>query len=194
MLIGAGSAFYVWVLTSTALPVGLHWWTLIIWLSASGLLAIVGALFLCAARRPNPLFDADSRWWQRSMHYLIAAGVPILVGLGVSVESAIRVAYRVDDGDYGVRFIQGNGVTLIWAPAGLGWQTGVRRNEIALYGLLPVGFDGKASGRNGQCNQQRSEGCASAADMQQCNVCRYLSDDGARSLWEAAARHCSHAN
>ncbi len=180
VLIGAGSAFYVWALTSTALRVGLRWWTVISWLPVSGLLAIVGALFLRAARRPDPLFDADSRWWRRSMRYLIAAGVPILVGLGVAVEPAARVARRVDDGDYGARLIQGNEVTLIWAPAGPGWQTGVRWNEIALYGLPPVGFDGKASGRNGQCDQQRSDGCASAADLQQYNVCRYLSDDGAR--------------
>lgn len=73
----------------------------------------------------------------------------------------------MDDGDYGARLIQGNGVTLVRAPVGPGWQCDITWNEIALCGLPSVGFDGKASGRNGRCTPAVSDRCASAADMQQ---------------------------
>ncbi len=180
IFIGAGFAFYAWALASTAARVGLNLWTVISWLPVSGLLAVVGAFFLRAARRSDPLFSADSHWWRRHLRYLIAIGAPLLIGLGTAAGPAMRMVRRVDDGNYGARLIQGNGVTLIWAPAGPGWQRDITWNEIALYGLPPVGFDGKAAGRNGQCTPAGSDGCASAADMQQFNVCRYLSDDGMR--------------
>lgn len=121
-LIGAGFAFYAWALASTAARVGLNLWTVISWLPVSGLLAVVRALFLRAARRSDPLFNADSRWWRRHLRYLIAIGAPLLVGLGTAAGPAMRMVRRVDDGNYGARLIQGNGVTLIWAPAGPGWQ------------------------------------------------------------------------
>jgi hypothetical protein len=40
--------------------------------------------------------------------------------VGLCVESAIRVAGRYDDGNYGARIIEGIGVKLLWAPEGLG--------------------------------------------------------------------------
>ncbi|MDP2885705.1 MAG: DUF6174 domain-containing protein [Ignavibacteria bacterium] len=39
--------------------------------------------------------------------------------VGFGVESAIRVAGRYDDGNYGARIIEGNGVKLLWVPEGL---------------------------------------------------------------------------
>jgi hypothetical protein len=32
-----------------------------------------------------------------------------------------RAIHRLDDGNYGMRRVEGNGVTLVWAPAGPGW-------------------------------------------------------------------------
>jgi hypothetical protein len=70
--------------------------------------------------RPKPLRRA----------YKIAIGLPILLYLGFSVEPAIRVAGRYDDGNREARLVEGNGVRLIWAPEGPGWpRRGVRWAE-----------------------------------------------------------------
>jgi hypothetical protein len=66
---------------------------------------------------PTPL-----RW-----AYRIAVGLPLLLYIGFSIEPAIRVAGRYDDGDREARLVEGNGVRLIWAPEGPGWPgSGVR--------------------------------------------------------------------
>lgn len=72
-------------------------------------LAATGVLYWLG--RPEP------KQWA----YRIAAGLPLLVLLGGSLEPAWRVANRLDDGITGIRTIQGNGVALQWAPAGPGW-------------------------------------------------------------------------
>lgn len=61
--------------------------------------------------RPSPL-----RW-----AYRIAVGLPLLLYIGFSIEPAIRVAGRYDDGNREARLVEGNGVRLIWAPEGPGW-------------------------------------------------------------------------
>jgi len=108
----------------------------------------------------------------------------------VSVQFAPLLVSRVDDGDRGVRLIKGNGITLIWAPAGPGWSPGYGSsqaagrllpganpswNDIAFYGVTPVGFCDKpgCEGRN-----------ATAADMKTTGLCRYLSADGLTPMSE----------
>jgi len=49
--------------------------------------------------------------------------VPLVVIVGFAVEPAIKVANRYDDGNYGARLVEGNGVRLCWAPEGPGWPT-----------------------------------------------------------------------
>ncbi|MGC8787001.1 MAG: DUF7670 domain-containing protein [Anaerolineae bacterium] len=181
LLIITGTGFYAWVMWSIARRFGLSLSAALSWLPVSGVLALVGCLFLLGARERQAMgAPPDARWWRRNLHYLLAVGVPLLLGLGVAVEPAVRVAQRVDDGDYGARLIAGNGVALLWAPQGPGWQSGVTWNEIALYGLPPVGFAGKAAGHAGQCDRDSSAGCAAAEEMQHYNVCLYLSADGSR--------------
>jgi len=75
-------------------------------------LAIMGALWWFG--RPNP-----KKW-----AYAVVVGIPLLVLVGFSVEPAIRVAGRYDDGNIGARIIEGNGVKLLWAPEGPGWPSG----------------------------------------------------------------------
>jgi hypothetical protein len=90
---------------------------------------------------------------------------------------------REDDGDRGARQIEGNGVSLVWAPAGPGWFRGldpnaeeqpfagpnVSWNDMALYGVNPVGLAPKPGweGRD-----------ATEAEMRSTGLCRYLSEDG----------------
>jgi hypothetical protein len=61
--------------------------------------------------RPRPLRIAVA----------IVVGLPVLTLLVCGAEPAWRVAGRIDDGDLGARLVEGNGVKLIWAPAGPGW-------------------------------------------------------------------------
>jgi hypothetical protein len=52
--------------------------------------------------------------------WLIVA-LPLFTAIVCGAGPAWRVAHRVDDGNYGMRRIAGNGVELTWAPEGPGW-------------------------------------------------------------------------
>jgi lipid-binding SYLF domain-containing protein len=65
-------------------------------------------------------------WWfgrprPKRAAYAAVGALPLLVALVSGAEPAWRVAGRVDDGDRGARIVEGNGVTLLWAPKGPGW-------------------------------------------------------------------------
>ncbi|MHC4828157.1 MAG: Lcl C-terminal domain-containing protein [Planctomycetota bacterium] len=65
-------------------------------------------------------------WWLGRPHpkrwaYYVVWGIPLLVAVVSSAEPAFRVAPRFDDGDRGMRLVEGNGVRLVWAPQGPGW-------------------------------------------------------------------------
>lgn len=57
----------------------------------------------------------------RKKALVITVGLPLLVMIILSIEPAIRVAGRIDDGIRDARLVEGNGVSFIWAPAGPGW-------------------------------------------------------------------------
>ncbi|MBI1760938.1 MAG: DUF1566 domain-containing protein [Acidobacteria bacterium] len=79
------------------------------------LLFIVTPLLLLALLywfgQPEP-----RQWAQR-----LVVGLPVLIALGCMVEPVWRISGRVNDGNFGARLVEGNGVKLIWAPAGPGW-------------------------------------------------------------------------
>jgi hypothetical protein len=58
--------------------------------------------------------------------YRIIILAPLVVALGCAIGPAIRVAGRMDDGQYGMRELRGNGVDLLWAPEGPGWPNDTR--------------------------------------------------------------------
>jgi hypothetical protein len=65
-------------------------------------------------------------WWGKpkplKLAYTIAIVLPLLVAIGCAIEPVWRVAHRLpDDGVRTERLVEGNGVTLIWAPEGPGW-------------------------------------------------------------------------
>jgi hypothetical protein len=87
----------------------LDWGIVLSWLPTTGLVVGVGALWWSG--RPRPLRLA----WQ------LALAAPILTVIAFGVEPAWRVLQRHDDGIRTARLVPGNGVALIWAPAGPGW-------------------------------------------------------------------------
>jgi hypothetical protein len=111
--------------------------------------------------------------------------LPALVFAGMSAVMLPVVLGRVDDGDRGARLIEGNEVSLVWAPEGPGWNWKQpwggypSWQAVALYGLPPIGLGDKPG-------YDRPEGGAADGDVQfateedmaRYNVCRYLGVDG----------------
>lgn len=58
---------------------------------------------------------------RRRFACFLVIGLPLLQIFGIGTFHAIRVAHRYDDGNFGARVIESNGVRLMWAPQGPGW-------------------------------------------------------------------------
>jgi len=74
-------------------------------------LVLLGVLYHSA--RPQP-----RRWAWRCLLWL-----PLITAVICGVYPGWRAMHRFDDGNYGMRLIEGNGVTLVWAPEGPGWPS-----------------------------------------------------------------------
>jgi hypothetical protein len=100
--------------------------------SLHGILALGAAWFLQGVTNPVtlllclPLIGLGALYWYghphpRKVALALALALPtlslVLSGLG----PAVRVSRRLDDGNIQARVVQGNGVTLVWAPEGPGW-------------------------------------------------------------------------
>lgn len=73
-----------------------------------------------------PLIGLGALYWYgrprpRKLAVTFAVGIPMLTLTLSGAPSVIRVSQRVDDGNLNARLVQGNGVTLTWAPDGPGW-------------------------------------------------------------------------
>jgi len=66
----------------------------------------------------------------KKLAYILITCVPLLIILIFGSINFVKVSQRVDDGDYGLRIIEGNGITLAVAPRGPGWpESGVSYYE-----------------------------------------------------------------
>ncbi|MBK7091044.1 MAG: hypothetical protein IPH59_04895 [bacterium] len=155
-------------------PIGL-----LITFCLSAALAIIGGMFWYdwkKSKNDESAPETHHNWFRRNLRWLIATGIPIGVALGATIGNAPILFMRQDDGIRTERLIEGNGVRLIWAPEGPGWAKGgegtgsnLAWNQIALYGLPPVGTDLKAKDAYRHATQ---------AEMDTFCLCRYLSADG----------------
>lgn len=131
----------------------------------SASLALIGIFLLSIRHRPSLTIK----------RYIWIAGAPFLTFALVAGYYLPIVLTRVDDGRRGARLILGNGVALVWAPAGPGWNWQTVENgylswdELARYGQPPIGIK-----RTPYSNH------ASQADMETTGLCRYLTADGLR--------------
>lgn len=57
----------------------------------------------------------------RKWAYALILLVPLLIITAISIPQGIKVSQRSNDGDLGMRVVEGNGVVLAWAPRGPGW-------------------------------------------------------------------------
>ncbi len=177
LLLLSGSLFTLWWWGMAWRRGGLTWGSALAMFPVSGLLILVGALLLKA---PSPEHQGK-RWGGLPWQVWLTLGAPLLLAAGVSGAWLPVLLTRYDDGQRGARLIQGNGVALIWAPAGPGWNWKQpwggypSWDSLARYGRPPVGLKvGAALGT----------GHASQAEMATYGLCAYLSADGRRLLSE----------
>jgi len=128
ILLILGGAFSIfWMVTAVRRGLLSLKWAVNNLFPLSGIVIFVGILFL--------LGDRLNRWQDnqpRSPHkksvlrrkslYILAIGLPLLVALSTSIYYLPLIGSRLDDGERGAYLIQGNGVNLIWAPKGPGWN------------------------------------------------------------------------
>jgi hypothetical protein len=187
-IIGIGGGFTAWRFMRQA-QLGLFTlkWALG-WFPAGGVFILIGLLFLVVSRfhrqRSAEGRISPPQWWRRNLRYLVVFITSLVIAVDVTVFYVPLITSRFDDGLRGARLIEGNGVKLVWAPAGPGWSAGIGPsqesgkllpnanlswNAIAFFGVPPVGFGDKPEyeGRN-----------ATEADMYTTGLCRYLGADG----------------
>jgi hypothetical protein len=183
-----GGAFTAWRWILQARLGGLTWDWMLGWFPISAIFILIGTLFLLDGRNRRQQHVAGwkhpSQWWRRNLRYLIVYIPSVLVALGVTVLFVPLLSSRQDNGERGAWHMAGNGVNLIWAPAGPGWSEGIGSsqeagellpgvnlswNEIAFFGIPPTGFGEKSE------IQKRN---ATEEDMRDTGLCRYLCSDG----------------
>ncbi|MFN2146262.1 MAG: hypothetical protein ACK2T7_12990 [Anaerolineales bacterium] len=180
LMIAGATAFTLWWWMNDLIRGTFTWQRFLGQFPISGILVIAGGLFLWQAsvkRKRQRLGLVPAKWWRRNLALLVTLGIPVLITIGMLAVNLPTVLARVDDGDRGARTIVGSdGVALVWAPKGPGWNWQQEWggypswNSIARYGMGTVGID----------KQDWSYGDAHAtqAEFDQYNVCRYLVEDG----------------
>ncbi len=73
-----------------------------------------------------PFFLLATLFWfgelsNKKRKYKIVIILPLLIFIAFGIEPAYRISMRYNDGDFGQRLIESNGVALVWAPRGPGW-------------------------------------------------------------------------
>jgi hypothetical protein len=74
--------------------------------------------------------------------YRLLIVIPLTIILAVSIPQGIKVSRRINDGDFGMRIVEGNGVKLVWAPRGPGWPDQGTTWEEAQYICRHLSADG----------------------------------------------------
>jgi hypothetical protein len=92
----------------------------------------LGALYWFGRPRPRRLAAS------------LAAGLPLLTLVAAGTAPALRVSQRFDDGNLQARLVEGNGVTLVWAPEGPGWPRAGENWETARQVCSRLSEDGLA--------------------------------------------------
>jgi hypothetical protein len=184
-----GGAFTAWRWIREAQLGMLTWQWMLGWFPVSGVLVIVGIFFLLEGRyrqqRRATGWTPPRQWLRRNLRYVVALAPPVLTAMLVTAYFVPLLLTRYDSGERSAHLITGNGVILVWAPAGPGWNwrpwgdqgRWPSWSDIALYGKPPLGIQVVPKW------ERRGEH-ATQADMSTTGLCRYLSEDGMRLMPE----------
>lgn len=175
VIVGLSVLFYAWAIAMNLQRWGFTWGMVLGWSAMASLTVLGGVLFVIDGRI-RARQGADSRvagmpWWRRRSRWLAVVGAPLVLASVMSAVELTRLLGRLDDGDRGARQIDGDRVSLVWAPAGPGWNW--RQSwggypswdSLATYGVPPVGL--KQGGPR-----------ATADDMARTGLCAYLDATG----------------
>jgi len=190
ILVAGGGGFTAWRWTKQAQLGELTPAWMVSWFPISGLIVVTGLFFLwegryrwqCRAGGWTP----PRRWLRRNLRTLVTCAPPLLTAILVSAYFFPFLRARFDDGDRSIQRIEGNGVSLVWAPQGPGWNwhplAGRGRypswDDLARYGLPPAGIHEEP--------KRVGEGApATAGDMETTGLCGYLNKDGTILMPEA---------
>ena len=179
-------AFYGWAISMNLSRWGFSWGLVLSWAGMAAFTLIGGALFIVdgtiRARLGAERGVAPGPWWRRRMRWLLVIGVPLAIALGMTAVNLPPILTRHDDGERGARLIEADGVRLVWAPAGPGWnwrQTWggyPSWDSLAFYGVPPVGL--KTARETGSRH-------ATAEDMARTGLCGYLNAEGTALMPES---------
>jgi hypothetical protein len=171
MLLAAGALFATWWLSRQAgrgVPqLQLAFGVVVI----AGPVLLTGLLFLVDSSHRRSVHATGARQPARRHRDLLVVGVPLLVLVGVSAVHVPRLAARLDDGFRGARLIEGNGVTLVWAPRGPGWNAKTADGAHLSWNAI-AGHEATSAGRRH----------GTAADLARGSVCAFLDESGTTRL------------
>ena len=189
ILLAVGLAFAVWWLLPGIRNGFYTLSTVLERLFLSAGFGLVGFLFILDGRFNPRQVEMEKPWILRHLRMILAIGVPTLTALIMIAVNLPTVLTRVDDGDRSARLIEGNNVSLIWAPAGPGWNWKQdfggypSWRALAVYGVDPIGLE----------TENKADLIATEADMALTGTVRVPHGGWHRSL-RYATLHLADAN
>ncbi len=135
--------------------------------------------------------------FRRTIKIIIIAGISLVLIIGIGTPMLIRNLGRIPLEDLDQVNVEGNGIEAVFAGEGPGWYftnekplvyegmeySGLSWNEIALYGMEPVGFQDKRYGTDYDGSTD-SIYFATRDDFEKYNMFRHISYDGAELTGE----------
>ena len=119
-IIFIGSALIALKWKKTGLLVYLLLGVLCLWFFAGANFSLLGFLIILpfAALALTYYFGEPypQKWAKRLIIF-----IPLIIVLAISIPQGIKVSNRINDYNFGMRIIEGNDLTLAWAPRGPGW-------------------------------------------------------------------------
>lgn len=107
-----------------------------VWFFSGASFQVVGLLIIIPFAVLGLIYYFGNPYPKKWAYRLIIA-IPLVVVVAISIPQGIKVSQRITDQDFGLRIVEGNNVTMAWAPRGPGWPdqgtSWEEANEICKY-------------------------------------------------------------